>query len=117
MKNNATPPTPVPRGYTLLPADAILQKGDKYFSPWPKKWSWTDVIEARFGQQLYLDVWYIRPTPKPTTPPIPHGVKLHTPCCNYKADPANYPVYYNPFNKVVQCHNCGQQYSPKPPLS
>lgn len=34
-----------------------------------------------------------------------------TPCCNYRAELSNtYPVFWNPFNKVVQCHNCGHQY-------
>jgi hypothetical protein len=39
-----------------------------------------------------------------------------TPCCNYKSGTANYPVYYNPYNFVVQCHNCGHVYSPAPPV-
>ncbi len=35
-------------------------------------------------------------------------------CCHYRcrAD-VPYPVMWNPFNKVVQCHNCGQVYVPK----
>lgn len=37
-----------------------------------------------------------------------------TPCCNYVADPSQgYPVFWNPFNGVVQCHNCGHTYSPE----
>ena len=40
---------------------------------------------------------------------IPHVV----PCCGYKADPDRYPVYYNKFNKVVQCHNCGNVWIPE----
>lgn len=41
--------------------------------------------------------------PTPSHPP--------TPCCNYRAELSNtYPVFWNPFNKVVQCHNCGHQY-------
>lgn len=36
-----------------------------------------------------------------------------TPCCKYEAHPKiGYPVYWNEFNKVVQCHNCGHIYSP-----
>ena len=38
--------------------------------------------------------------------------KVVVPCCRYVADPENYPVYYNPYNNVVQCHNCGEQYVP-----
>ena len=36
-------------------------------------------------------------------------------CCN-KNYPLTipYPVYWNEFNKVVQCHSCGQVYEPKP---
>ncbi len=43
-------------------------------------------------------------------------LKRHLPieCCNYSC-PTNipYPVMWNPFNKVVQCHNCGQVWQPK----
>jgi hypothetical protein len=35
------------------------------------------------------------------------------PCCGYPAPADNYPVYWNPFNGVVQCHNCGQVWSPQ----
>ena len=31
------------------------------------------------------------------------------PCCGYENTSA---VYWNPFNVVVQCHNCGQVYTP-----
>lgn len=34
-------------------------------------------------------------------------------CCNYEADPSlPYPVFWNPYNGVVQCHACGHQYEP-----
>jgi uncharacterized Zn finger protein len=36
-----------------------------------------------------------------------------TECCGYTADIKNpYPVYWNEFNKVVQCHNCGHVFKP-----
>ena len=38
---------------------------------------------------------------------------MKTKCCNYnppKDQP--YPVMWNPYNKVVQCHNCGTVYEP-----
>jgi hypothetical protein len=44
-----------------------------------------------------------------------HGTPAHlpTPCCKYRAELSNaYPIFWNPFNKVVQCHNCGHQYAP-----
>jgi len=35
------------------------------------------------------------------------------PCgCNCDSNDAKGPVYWNPFNKVVQCHKCGQTYKP-----
>lgn len=37
-----------------------------------------------------------------------------TECCSYVADSDRpYPVFWNRFNRVVQCHNCGHVYSPK----
>jgi hypothetical protein len=45
-------------------------------------------------------------------------VKTHpkTPCCGYKAKAdIPYPVFWNPFNKAVQCHNCGHVYCPESP--
>jgi len=33
------------------------------------------------------------------------------PCCGYRDASA---VKWNPFNDVVQCHNCGQTYTPPP---
>lgn len=32
-----------------------------------------------------------------------------TPCCNYHYQGQG-PIYWNPFNKVVQCHNCGTRF-------
>lgn len=36
-----------------------------------------------------------------------------TPCCK-RAYPLTiaYPVYWNPYNKVVQCHSCGAMFVP-----
>lgn len=37
-----------------------------------------------------------------------------TECCNYSAPiTLPYPVMWNKFNKVVQCHNCGHVWVPK----
>ena len=36
------------------------------------------------------------------------------PCCGYEYSDDNYPVKWNEWNKVVQCHNCGQTWQPKP---
>lgn len=33
-------------------------------------------------------------------------------CCGYELVDKDHPVYWNPFNKVVQCHNCGTVYGP-----
>ena len=38
--------------------------------------------------------------------PIEETVEV--PCCGYKASINDHPVKWNPWNKVVQCHNCGQ---------
>ena len=35
---------------------------------------------------------------------------MKTKCCDYH-DPT--AVQWNPFNEVVQCHNCGHVYMPK----
>ena len=36
-----------------------------------------------------------------------------TPCCNYVGIATMpHPVQWNPYNGVVQCHNCGHQYEP-----
>jgi hypothetical protein len=36
-------------------------------------------------------------------------VAVELPCCGYTDASA---VKWNPFNGVVQCHNCGQTYTP-----
>lgn len=38
-----------------------------------------------------------------------------TPCCGYKWSEVQsnpYPVFWNPLNRVVQCHNCGHVWVP-----
>lgn len=48
----------------------------------------------------------------------PQEEATHSPteCCNYSAPlRLPYPVMWNEFNKVVQCHNCGQVWNPKCP--
>lgn len=36
-----------------------------------------------------------------------------TQCCNYTCSTSlGYPIMWNPFNKVVQCHNCGNIFLP-----
>ena len=43
----------------------------------------------------------------------PLGVHPPTRCCNYEGlSTMPHPVCWNPYNKVVQCHNCGHVYSP-----
>jgi hypothetical protein len=37
---------------------------------------------------------------------------MRTPCCGNEWETGNHPVYWNPWNKVVQCHNCGQVWQP-----
>ena len=44
--------------------------------------------------------------PKRKEQPIEETVEV--PCCGYKASINDHPVKWNPWNKVVQCHNCGQ---------
>ena len=41
-----------------------------------------------------------------------------TPCCGYKynARGDSGPIFWNQFNKIVQCHNCGQAFSPIAPV-
>jgi len=38
---------------------------------------------------------------------------MKTACCSYEIDNKNPPVFWNEFNGVVQCHNCGHVYDPK----
>jgi len=35
------------------------------------------------------------------------------PCCGYQYKDDDYPVMWNPWNKVAQCHNCGETYVPR----
>jgi hypothetical protein len=38
-----------------------------------------------------------------------------TSCCNYRVlKSLSYPVMWNEFNRVVQCHNCGHVFGPIP---
>lgn len=41
---------------------------------------------------------------------------MKTPCCGHEIDHNRHPVYWNPYNKVIQCHVCGEIYEPAPPL-
>ena len=57
----------------------------------------------------------LRPSSKtkrePESPPV-------VPCCSYVCDAgSDYPVMWNPYNKVVQCHNCGHIYYPEPSIT
>ncbi len=43
------------------------------------------------------------------------NIEHRTKCCNYLinlADPMQSPVFYNRYNQVVQCHNCGTTWEP-----
>lgn len=42
---------------------------------------------------------------------------MKTLCCNYPIDDKRPPVIWNEFNGVVQCHNCGQVWVPKPQMA
>ena len=43
-------------------------------------------------------------------------MKTKTPCCEYEwdncGDPG--PIFWNPFNRTVQCHSCGENFSNVP---
>jgi uncharacterized Zn finger protein len=43
--------------------------------------------------------------------------KVSVPCCGYAAKSGDYPVRWNELNNAVQCHNCGQVWTPdaRPP--
>jgi hypothetical protein len=45
--------------------------------------------------------------------PKVEGEPVILPCCGYTKD----AIKWNPFNGVVQCHNCGQTYYPSPSLA
>lgn len=92
-----TPATlPIPEGYSLLPPGELLETGDKWYCVTAKQFFAT----LRAGLEQHPGRCYIRP------------IKMRTVCCNYAARIDNYPVYYNPGNNVVQCHNCGHIYIP-----
>lgn len=38
---------------------------------------------------------------------------MKTLCCDYTYKGLPHPVQFNPYNNVVQCHNCGQIYVPQ----
>lgn len=38
--------------------------------------------------------------------------KVSVPCCQYLFTDGDHPVKWNPFNGVVQCHNCGHIWEP-----
>lgn len=38
---------------------------------------------------------------------------MKTICCQYEYGKLPHPVYFNPYNNVVQCHNCGEVYVPQ----
>jgi hypothetical protein len=39
------------------------------------------------------------------------------PCCGYTYTDDDYPVKWNQYNGVVQCHNCGETWLPRVQLS
>jgi hypothetical protein len=45
----------------------------------------------------------------PPAQPAPVQEPVALPCCGYTDASA---IKWNPFNGVVQCHNCGQTYTP-----
>jgi hypothetical protein len=63
--------------------------------------------KRRFGPQDFPN--------EPTFPAVPNEIKrtstTKTPCCGYPI-PANAsgPIFWNEYNNVVQCHNCGQTF-------
>jgi hypothetical protein len=38
---------------------------------------------------------------------------MKTLCCNYEYAGQPHPVFFNIYNRVVQCHNCGEVYVPQ----
>ena len=38
---------------------------------------------------------------------------MKTICCQYDYGKLPHPVQFNPYNNVVQCHNCGEVYVPQ----
>ena len=42
-------------------------------------------------------------------------MKTNLPCCGYEVKEGEVgPVFWNPWNEAVQCHNCGAVYGPEP---
>jgi hypothetical protein len=42
------------------------------------------------------------------------AIAMATSCCGYIPQLSEtYPVYWNPYNRVVQCHNCGTVWKPE----
>jgi hypothetical protein len=69
-----------------------LELGQGALDAYAKKWT---TYEAALASR-----------PKRKEQPIEETVEV--PCCGYKASINDHPVKWNPWNKVVQCHNCGQ---------
>lgn len=62
--------------------------------PYPKNGTYDRFFSA--GRETCEEIYYV------------------TLCCGYKVPPhLPHPVYWNPGNAVVQCHNCGQVWEPK----
>lgn len=51
----------------------------------------------------------------PKVPERSHIKPDQTPCCGKPMDQQRTPIFWNPGNKVVQCHMCGQTYEPEDP--
>ena len=75
-------------------------------------------IEKRFMKDIGLpEINRVHPIMHPASPPVvpTKQTPRHPPtdCCGYSAELDNsYPVFWNPHNKVVQCHSCGHTYEP-----
>lgn len=42
------------------------------------------------------------------------AIAMATACCGYMPGLSEtYPVYWNPYSRVVQCHNCGTVWKPE----
>ena len=54
------------------------------------------------------------PAPGLSDAPDNGAVAMATSCCGYlPALSETYPVHWNPYNRVVQCHNCGTVWKPE----
>ncbi len=47
---------------------------------------------------------------QPLNLPVEHGDYA---CCKTAADASERPIFWNPWNRVMQCHACGQVWEPK----